>query len=125
MVFNFLVKLLNADGEHGTLFVGFGFHALQGPAVVIDGHCATKTLEGAAAHGVERNHVERVAVPDGCDALQSEEIVPFAAPTNRVNVFSASHIDGFVVEADALHTVHQIDESRVFHAGHLRAEHVL
>ena len=125
MAFHLLVELLDVGREQFALFIGRGFHALQGPAVAVDGHRAAQAVEGAAAHRVERNHVERVAVADGVDRLQGEEIVRLAALADGVHIVGAGDADGFVVEADALHTVDQIDESGVFHACHLGAEHVL
>ena len=48
-----------------------------------------------------------------------------AAAADRVHVVGAGDIDGFFIEADALHTIDQINESGVLHAGDTRAEHIL
>ena len=94
---------------------------MQGPAVAVDGHDTTQAIECASTHGVERNHVERVALPDRVGGLQGEEIMVFTSSADGVDIVSAYDGDGFVVKADTLHAVDQVDESRLFHAGHLGA----
>ena len=98
---------------------------MQSPAVAVDGHRAPQAVESAAAHRVERNHIERVALPNRLNSFQSEEIMSFAPSTDGVDIFCASNIDGFVIKTDTLHAVDQIDESRFLHAGHLGAEYML
>ena len=125
LVFHFLVKLLNVSGKETTFIVGRGFHALQSPTVAVDGHGAAQALEGATAHGVERNHIERVARADWFNRFQGEEIMCFAASADGVDVIYAGDVDGFLIKTDALHTVHQVDERRLIHAGHFGAKYVL
>ena len=125
MPFHFLIELLDGRDEQTALFVGRSLHALQGPAVAVDGHRAAQAVEGAAAHRVKRNHIQRVALPDGIDGFQSEEIARFAASADGVDVVDAGDVDEVVIKTDALHAVDQIDEGGVFHAGHFGAEHVL
>ena len=105
--------------------LGRGFHTLQGPAVAVDGHRAAQPVEGAAAHGMERDDIERVALANGLDRLQSEEVMALAATADGVDIFRAGDVDDVVIEADALHAVDQIDECGFLHAGHLGAKHVL
>ena len=57
--------------------------------------------------------------------FQGKEITCLAASADGVDIICASDADGFFVEADALHTVHQIHKSGLFHTCHFGAEHVL
>ena len=123
--FHFLVQLLDVGLEEPVLSVGCGFHTLQGPAVAVDGHRATKTIERTAAHGVKRNHIERIALPDRMGRFQGEEITRLAATADGVDVVGTNDVDGFIVETDALHAADHIHESGLFHACNLGAQHVL
>ena len=98
---------------------------MQGPSVAIDGHRAPQTVKIAAAPRVERNHIQRVALPDGINLLQAEKVMVFAASADGVDIIGARDIDGFVIKADTLHAVDQVDESRLFHTGHFGAKHML
>ena len=74
---------------------------------------------------MKRNHIERVALPDGVDRFQGEEIACLAPAADGVDVVGACDADGFVVETDALHAADHIHESGFFHACNLGAQHVL
>ena len=74
---------------------------------------------------MEGDDVERVALSDGVDGFECEEIVVLAAPADGVDIISASDVDGLLVEADALHAVDQIYESGFFHSCDFGSKHVL